>query len=1112
MSCFMEFSNPAINLLSLLNWRVGQDRRHIILSSTTFIDEQSSKKSFIFIYTHRMNVKKMFAASTGVLMLATLITPAVNGAANYGAELTGAYEYAFSKGITTMSSIDNANMYGEITRGQLAKMISNWAEKELGTKVDATKVCSFTDTNTAEGDLAAYLTKSCQMGLMGQGIDAFRPNAKVTRGEFGTTLSRALWGNKYNGATPFYANHLQALKDAGIMTKIENPSQLEIRGYVMLMLQRSSAESLINKVVNTGDNNTGANTTGVVKAGDLAVSVVDYSSSVKTAPKGIFVANKIKFAATENVSLESLTLKRTGLSTRTDVEKVWLEKNGVAVTNSASMGSDGVVVLNFKNGKNTVTSAADTQEFDLVVKFKKTADTGNELALDLVGATASAKNITVSGSTTTFRISGYTVVSLKVDDVNNTAVSYQVGKQSDYVIGQFALESDSQKDDRDIHVRSLTFRNIGSADFAGTFKNVKVYRDSKVVSNKVEVNGRDITISLDKDVIKANKRAVYTVRAEIATMERVGQTVQLQLRSANDLIADESDTGFRANVSFDSSWNVTNEGSFAVYTFNGGRVLLETKNGFPRTVEAGVGASDVVVAEGKIVVSEAVELPKIEIPFGGTNGWATNDPIGKDTIKRLVLEVGGTRYTADNTNGKFVFENVSLRNTADVKLYVSLDSRTTEGNEITLPGVFGSSLMIGNGEYTVNGEKLDKADVAGGITLSKVLIKKAKFQLGVKTMNTQSTVINDSARKLVFNGTLSSKDYNVNVNSFKVKLLNASNLAATESVDVFFNVDGQPFSNATLKNGSDTFTFNSIGTIEAGKSLPVSIEVSPTISAAKDITLEVSAEGTDNNGNPTATSKEYSAKLEVKANASVNVTNTVASDRVVEPTVNAVLYEGTLDVSNGSTELNSFSYTETKGAALNVTNYKLYVDGDFVADSTTPNFTALTQNLEQGKRVITVRANVESNPSTNGDDYAYKASDVTVNGVNSYNKANAYFAKGLVKLAKTSSGNKSLKFVVEVTGSNVVNVKAITVDVPNNLQSMSVNGVQANVANGVLISPVSIAAGSNATVEMATKSRDEGIFVTGVEYTVTDGGNVYTYKLTRDNNSSVANWIDLTNN
>jgi hypothetical protein len=78
------------------------------------------------------------------------------------------------------------------------------------------------------------------MGLMGQGINAFRPNDKVTRGEFGTVLSRAIWGDKYNQENPFYAKHLQALKDAGIMTKIEEPNSLEIRGWVMLMLQRAA--------------------------------------------------------------------------------------------------------------------------------------------------------------------------------------------------------------------------------------------------------------------------------------------------------------------------------------------------------------------------------------------------------------------------------------------------------------------------------------------------------------------------------------------------------------------------------------------------------------------------------------------------------------------------------------------------------------------------------------------------------------------------------------------------------------------------------------------------------------------------------------------------------
>jgi hypothetical protein len=78
-----------------------------------------------------MNVKKMFASLAGVLMLASTVSPLVTGAATYSDELQGAYDYAYSKGITTMTSIDNANMYGNLTRGQLSKMISAWAESEM---------------------------------------------------------------------------------------------------------------------------------------------------------------------------------------------------------------------------------------------------------------------------------------------------------------------------------------------------------------------------------------------------------------------------------------------------------------------------------------------------------------------------------------------------------------------------------------------------------------------------------------------------------------------------------------------------------------------------------------------------------------------------------------------------------------------------------------------------------------------------------------------------------------------------------------------------------------------------------------------------------------------
>lgn len=67
------------------------------------------------------------------------------------------------------------------------------------------------------------------MGLMGVGITAFTPDAVVTRAQFGTVLSRALYGDIYNNGDPYYADHLQALKEANIMTNISTPSATEVR-------------------------------------------------------------------------------------------------------------------------------------------------------------------------------------------------------------------------------------------------------------------------------------------------------------------------------------------------------------------------------------------------------------------------------------------------------------------------------------------------------------------------------------------------------------------------------------------------------------------------------------------------------------------------------------------------------------------------------------------------------------------------------------------------------------------------------------------------------------------------------------------------------------------
>jgi hypothetical protein len=57
-------------------------------------------------------------------------------------------------------------------------------------------------------------------------------------------LSRLLYGDVNNAKDweKRYTKHLEALKDADIMTKINTPIAQELRGYVMLMMMRTEVK------------------------------------------------------------------------------------------------------------------------------------------------------------------------------------------------------------------------------------------------------------------------------------------------------------------------------------------------------------------------------------------------------------------------------------------------------------------------------------------------------------------------------------------------------------------------------------------------------------------------------------------------------------------------------------------------------------------------------------------------------------------------------------------------------------------------------------------------------------------------------------------------------
>lgn len=124
---------------------------------------------------------------------------------NYSDELIQAYVFAKDLGITSMDTIDQANMTGSLMRSHMAKMIANFSLKILHTSLNTGVVCNFKDIAQESQELQYYMQAACQLGLMGYENNGVRVKSQfdtvnmVDRAQFGTVLSRMLRGTQYAG-------------------------------------------------------------------------------------------------------------------------------------------------------------------------------------------------------------------------------------------------------------------------------------------------------------------------------------------------------------------------------------------------------------------------------------------------------------------------------------------------------------------------------------------------------------------------------------------------------------------------------------------------------------------------------------------------------------------------------------------------------------------------------------------------------------------------------------------------------------------------------------------------------------------------------------------------
>jgi len=159
----------------------------------------------------------------------------------YSQEFIDAYNFARENNITTKDTIREADMDAPLTRIAMAKMLSQYAINVLGKTPDTSVVVpTFPDVDAKlDADYNNWVTLAYQLWIMWIGIEKFRPFDLVTRAEFGTALSRMLFGLEDGEWNEWYSTHLAKLIEEKIITN-DNPNLKELRGYVMIMLMRSA--------------------------------------------------------------------------------------------------------------------------------------------------------------------------------------------------------------------------------------------------------------------------------------------------------------------------------------------------------------------------------------------------------------------------------------------------------------------------------------------------------------------------------------------------------------------------------------------------------------------------------------------------------------------------------------------------------------------------------------------------------------------------------------------------------------------------------------------------------------------------------------------------------
>lgn len=704
--------------------------------------------------------------------------------------------------------------------------------------------------------------------------------------------------------------------------------------------------------VNVAQN--GASTGVVVTGSGLMVSLNAATPAAASVPDNgtriPFAKYNLTAANDGAVTLNSITVTRTGLSDASVFTKVWAEKDGVRVTSQKTISSNDEAILTFSpvltiNAGQTVT----------IEIFASVSNAGGNAALSI--ASASAVSATAASITGSFPVTGnlmsftnYSVAQVEFDGGDGTKAPKVGDTKAD--LGSFNLSFATTS--KDVIFKSVTLRNGGSEDLAKSLSNLYLEKNGTAISGNAVIDGRLATFTVNGSglLIEKGDSVTFKVRGDVMAKENTSTSTAFSLNKIEDIDIVESSTGFGVEI-------IPVDLDMEEVTIAAGAISTTKKSTsnqpHPADTEVVIGSKGVTSLIANVRADEAISADGLKIDYTGTN--STHFENIKVYVNGVLL--GDFDPTGDTATATIDSSVTFNRGDNEVKVTVDVKSTAVAGDNIKISIAAANFLAGMNPEYVASGNAV--TTINGSPEGAKITVQGASLSVAINDgLPAGNKIVKGSKDVLLAKYNVKALYDTVRVNSITLNANEGTNPKIPDSSvgDIKLYVNGVPLATRDFNGG---VTFSSLNkSIAKDEIVSVEIRGDFDTAATGHLKTAINIFGEDSRGKEVKSQNNATVDHEIIDSGSLSVTlgaDTPATSTVVAKAgVEQEIAQYRLTATNANANITELVISNDTAVDARISEYRLY-DGSTLLATDNPMTGTTTFKIASGNLVVPANGN-----------------------------------------------------------------------------------------------------------------------------------------------------------